>query len=118
MAVELLQILNITYIKIILRYFFEFTKRKMTFVKFPPKAQISLMVHFKCCHKFPVRVTDREDNLGPYSAKEDLGRTLTKHTEGEKPGDPVRSVGHQILPSRSKYDLVIFLEHKSNFSLQ
>lgn len=38
------------------------------------------MAHFKCCHKFPLRITGNEDILKPYSAKEDLGRILTKYT--------------------------------------
>lgn len=38
MIVELFQILNVTYMKIILRYFFGLTKRKMTFVKFLKKS--------------------------------------------------------------------------------
>lgn len=87
-------------------------KEKRQFVKFPQKAQVSLITHFKCCHKFPVRVTDREDNLGPYSAKEELGRLLTKRTERTRNLQiqfPLLVI--RILPSSSKYDLAIFLEH-------
>lgn len=63
-----------------------------------------------------MRITDREDDLGPYSVKEDLGRRLIKHTDRTRNQYVLLVIG--ILPSSSKYDLVImFLESAKAFFL-
>lgn len=60
-------------------------------------------------------ITDREDDLGPYSVKEDLRRRLIKHTDRTRNQYTLLVIG--ILPVSSKYDLVMFLESAKAFFL-